>query len=441
MKAVLWTLSEPNIIYATKWIAGKSLSAKKTAQLDLPENFQYSDADIFNRIRQILNLASLYSPLVICFDQIDAEGAGISESGLHLSQIIALFAMELCESLKKIVVVTSLFRLTWKDYIRALPNAESVVDRIAEVQCDLKGLNSDDVVGLVSTWLDDFYRNFAVNPPYPIYPFDEAELRAFGNEKPSTRNVLKWCRENWNNQKILPSEQIEMAFENSIAGLNPDDFMEEKTQMAKALIFAFNNLIGKIIENVQIDEIQEFRCNTQQSSYSLDFKICGNDNGEQIKIGVILLQSSNGMTINAGLKRLTDYKKFDLTRGCLVRSRKINPTAYASQKLKDKLLLEQGGEWILLAAEEIKPLLAIHELYQNLKDADFSEDELMKYIQDKRFFVDNLLIKEILSAPEGVEPEDTLDEDVSGDLNNSCPQDTENLEELNLSEETDQIST
>ena len=60
-----------------------------------------------------------------------------------------------------------------------MPRAESVVDRIGEKQFDLKPLNGDDVLSLVSCWLYSFYNGFGVPAPNPYYPFQEEQLSVY----------------------------------------------------------------------------------------------------------------------------------------------------------------------------------------------------------------------------------------------------------------------
>ncbi|HEY9296977.1 MAG TPA: ATP-binding protein, partial [Phormidium sp.] len=76
------------------------------------------------------------------------------------------------------------------------------------------------------------------------------------------------------------------------------------------------------------------------------------------------------------------------------------------------LLSEKGGEWVLLQAQDIKPLLAILFVYENQESYDLSEEEIIDFIQKKRLAIDNPLIREILSDPSGQEPENLIDEDM-----------------------------
>ena len=87
----------------------------------------------------------------------------------------------------------------------------------------------------------------------------------------------------------------------------------------EALYFGFNTLKGQTIECVMIEEITNDIKPKAKNSNFINFKIIGNENGKEVKIGVAVVQDSQ-FTLNACLKRLNDYHTFDLTRGCLVRS-------------------------------------------------------------------------------------------------------------------------
>jgi hypothetical protein len=96
-----------------------------------------------------------------------------------------------------------------------------------------------------------------------------------------------------------------------------------------------------------------------------------------------------------------------------------------------KLLKEKGGEWVLLQAQDIKPLLAILFMYENRESYELSEEEIIDFIQQKRLAIDNPLIREILSDPSGQEPENLFDEDMPVSIPQSASNSVENIE-LNI---------
>lgn len=167
---------------------------------------------------------------------------------------------------------------------------------------------------------------------------------------------------------------------------------------------------------MQVEAIEEVEVNSTDQGY-IDFRIVGKEQGKDIKIGVAVVQQSGGQGVQAALKRLVNYKKFNLTRGCLVRSKAISRNAAQAQKYLSKLLsTELGGEWALLKNEDIKPLLAISFVYFALKDYELSEEQVFNFIDQNRLAIDNPLIREILSDPSGQAPDDAIGEDISIDV-------------------------
>ena len=144
----------------------------------------------------------------------------------------------------------------------------------------------------------------------------------------------------------------------------------------------------------------------------LGFKIIGEEDGKTVKIGVAIVQQSGGKGVQAILGQLIDYETFDLTRGCLVRSKKISPSANKARESVRTLLNEKGGEWVLLRGEDIKPLLAIQLVLENRESYKLSEAEIIDFIKQKKLAINNPLIREILSDPSGQEPENLMDEDM-----------------------------
>jgi hypothetical protein len=419
--AILWTLSpDPAYeIFAIRWLAGNSLPHAKADSMGLANvSADDKEAESFNTVRQILDLISEYKPIVVCFDEM--ENLGCNDAGFTGSQVTALLAKDLYDKIKQGILLTSIYPETWTHQIKTLPYAEAVVDRMGEQLIDLKHLNSDDVVVLVSRWLEEFYQENGLIPPHPVYPFDEAKLRALGKEKPIVRKVLQWCAENFkpligtieiDEQELKHS--VEPAYNQQISTLETtiQDYMEDKTTLAQALRLGFSAVIGETIENVQIEKVVDVQVKAVDRGY-LDFKIVGKQNGKDVKIAVAVLQESGGLFVQATLKRLIDYKKFDLTRGCLVRSKQINKGAAKAQEYLSKLLSTKlGGEWVLLKPEDIKPLLALHFVMKGRENDELSEDEIIDFIRKKRIAIDNYLIGEILSDPSGQVPKDAIDEE------------------------------
>ncbi|TBR60947.1 hypothetical protein B4U84_08985 [Westiellopsis prolifica IICB1] len=424
LTAILWTLSpDPGYeVFAINWLSGKNLPQSKVDAMGLANvSMKDQEAESFNTIRQILDLISDYKPIVICFDEM--ENAGCNDAGFTGSQVTAIFAKDLYDKLKKGILLTSVYPETWTHQVKKIPYAEAVVDRIGEKVIDLKPLNPDDVVALVSGWLKDFYQEKELTPPHPVYPFDEDKLRALGKERPIVRKVLQWCADNFkisddtNRQK----HPVEAVYEQQINALENtiQDYMEDKVIIAQALRLGFSAVIRETIENVKVEEVVDVKSKAVDRGF-IDFKILGKENDKDVKIGVSVLQDSGGRIIQATLKRLIRYQEFDLSRGCLVRSKQINKSANVAQKYLSQLLSEQlGGEWVLLKPEDLKPLLAVHFVMRGREDDELSEEQILDFIRQKRIAIDNYLIREILSDPSGQIPEDAIDEETNNYIVNS----------------------
>lgn len=128
------------------------------------------------------------------------------------------------------------------------------------------------------------------------------------------------------------------------------------------------------------------------------------------------------------MKRLIEYEKFNLTRGCLLRSKKINPGASVPQECLKILLKERGGEWVRLQSDDIKPLLAISSVYYNWRTYELTEEQIFDFIKQKQLAINNPLIREILSDPSGQQPTSLTDDG----LPVSIPQPITNADNIDL---------
>ncbi|AFY41580.1 hypothetical protein [Nostoc sp. PCC 7107] len=425
IRAILWTLSNPHAQYATYWLSGLEITQIQADSLGLPNSKNDDkEAEALSNVRQILDITSNYKVPVICFDELDI--ADISDTGFTAPQIVANLVKDLYNSLKRGVLLLSMYPETWNEQIRTLPQADAVIDRLASEKSDrqpiaLNYLNSDNVVALVQAWLKDFYQDNQENPPYPLYPFDENKLKELGKGRPTLRSVLKWCAENFvsplNQDDItlpppvkMPSQQlhpVKAYFDNELANTEASiaSLMEDEKTIGDALQLVFRSLIGETLEGVEIEAIERI-----PNQEHIDFKIVGNN--KKVKIGVDVLQQTGGGSVTTALSKLIDYKKFHLTRGCLVRSKKINRGAALAQQHLQKLLQKLGGEWVLLQPLDIKPILAIYSVWDNRNSYELTEEQVFDFIQQNQIAINNPLIREILSDPSGQEPDNLTDDDL-----------------------------
>lgn len=112
------------------------------------------------------------------------------------------------------------------------------------------------------------------------------------------------------------------------------------------------------------------------------------------------------------LNNLGDYQRFDLTRGCLVRSKTIGKTARLAHKYLNELQDEKGGEWVRIPEKDIKPLLAIYAVYKNQESYGLKPEQIFDFIEKSELVIKNYIICEILSDPSGQAPDGLIDEDI-----------------------------
>ncbi len=425
VRAILWTLSSVHNTYANYWLSGFELTQQQAEVLGLP-NIEKDDkeAEGLKTVRQILDIISDYRIPVICFDELDIADA--DDNGFLSAQVVASLAKDLYNSLKRGVLLLAMYPGTWREQIKALPQAEAVIDRLVSEQPDrqplkLNNLNSNDIVAIVSQWLGVFYEENKVTPPHPVYPFNEDKLREFGKSKPTVRSILRWCAENFGNLPTIINP-VEEYYQNELTNLEAsiDELMENENEISKALKFAFSSLVGEELEGIKIEAIQDIQVKGRERRF-IDFKIVGND--RKVKIGVDVIQQSGGNYIGAALKRLIKYKEFDITRGCLVRSKKINSGAKVAKKYLKQLLRHQGGEWVMLQSQDIKPILAIW-FVNNCESYELTKEQIFDFIKQEQIAINNPLIREILSDPSGEEPSNLTDDD----LPISIPQSADDLD-------------
>lgn len=436
VRAIFWTLSENEASYASNWLAGKELAQYKANELKLPNQNQS-----FDTVLQILGLISEYYELVICFDELDIPE--VSDAGLYKSQVVAGLVKELFENLKRGVILSVMMPGIWKEKVQG-ELAPSVSTKMATYcpPLDLKYLDSDSTVELVAFFLKDYYEARELIPPQPIYPFDEGQLRAIGREKPTVREVLQWCREHCKppviNKPISLSQEndsVEIAFTSELSE-NIKNWLDDNYFLANVLFYSFQQLIDQTVEGITIKEVTTNVGKKGGKDSYLNFKVVGKNEKKPISIGVAVLQYDGGKGLGAGFKRLLDRERFGLTRGCLVRS-KEKPINYHFQTKYLTPLIENGGEFVKLKETEIKPLIAIHSVYQKRElEYQVTEEQILKFISDKgeKYWLGchNPLLKDILSDPSYQVPTDIDDEPAAEiqNLTNELDPASEDLEEL-----------
>jgi hypothetical protein len=451
VRAILWTLSESQASFAIKWLSGEELAQSNADSLGLPnpsKTSQDREAEALKTVQQILNLVSYYNPIVICFDEIDVKNNS-TDDGLPTELVIADLVKRLHDTLEQseisrgVVILTVMQPDTWGNTVNCMPGG--IPDRVSKYTqrrpIVLQNISGDSLVELITLWLKDFYEARKLVPPSPVYPFEESQLREYGKVKPTVREALKWCAEKF---KVYeeplppePHERFQLALKRENEAEIGDD-LENNSLIAEALYFGFVTLKGEILDGetstgeklnkVKIEDITEVTQKAPNNGY-INFKIIAFEKEKTVKIGVSVIQSKS---VLSALKRLTEYQKFDINRGCLLRSKskKINNRGEA-YKLLEHLVSNLGGEWVDLKAEEIRPLFNLYSLYQKRDRYQLSKEQIIDY--SKSITLNNNLLREILSDPSGEIDEQTIEEDtklIDDFLNPSNIEDTNNADAL-----------
>lgn len=444
LRGILWTLSKTYAPYAVEWLAGNELDRETAQVMGLPTNANSTahekEAEALDSIKQILRLVSDYKTVLICFDEFDNV---VHDTGETLAQVVAQFIKNLFDSLELssfgqgAVILSVMFEATWQQQLVKYFSSTNggtgngVVDRLSTAtkgqSIALNPLDSQSIVDLVALWLGEkVYEPLNLKPHDPVYPFSESELRKIGTGRPTVREVLDWCAKNYSvlDPDIAPEQRFELALQEAKKA-DLGDYLENNAALANAVIFGFNLLKGQAIEGVtssgeklkkviveSVDtDVKPVSPNIEPKGLANSdwiFKVNGTENNKEFRIGIAVIQQSNAASVGAGLKRLTAYERFGLTRGCLVRSKdkKVSKTSQA-YKLLEKLTKEMGGEWAYLVAEEIRPLIDIHTVYQQCENYNLTKEQVLDFAN--QVILDNPLLREILSDPSGEIDETTID--------------------------------
>jgi len=439
VRAIFWTLSNAQAPFALKWIAGRVLSPWKADELGLPNRSREDrEAEAFETVLQVLSLIAQYRPLLICFDQLEAPE--VNESNFKRERVVASLVKYLFDRLsaialdRGIVFLTAMRPETWTDIIRTLP--AGIPDRVAGKGKDpiaLEGpLESDRILELVTFRLEAFYRDRNLTPPHPVYPFDPAQLHALGRENLSGRDILEWCAENFQPVEVDPLEQVERVLQTEFAKV-PQDILDNSTLLANILCFSFERLIGKTVDGVTIVAVERTVQPKAANKGYIQFRLIGSANTTELKIGIAILQSRQPKTISAGLKRLIQFNTFNLTSGCLLRTKSPNQTIPAHWQAYQTLnqLIDQGGKWLDLKPEDLQPLISLWFVYQNRDIYELNETHIFEFIVQRQLITTNTLIQQILHSAADSTPA-TLTDILSGP-NNDSPSSNDSVNEAGLS--------
>lgn len=138
VRAILWTLSETQAPFVIKWLSGEELAQQNANDLGLPnprKTSQDREADALTTIGQVTWLVGEYSPVLICFDELDSLNT--NEAGYTTPQVMADLVKSLFGSLQQsassrgVAILTVMMPDTWAQTVKNLGGG--IPDRISTV--------------------------------------------------------------------------------------------------------------------------------------------------------------------------------------------------------------------------------------------------------------------------------------------------------------------
>ena len=406
VKAVLYLILKANRYAqaALAWIKDEDNPDIKEL-LKLPH---YPDSILaIARICQLAEVASF--PVVICFDQLDSTEPD-TETGDSPSQVVARCIDRLFFQCSNLVILCCVINDTW---IEIQQMGGGIPERVSQRSVEAKPPAFEEMIELVRLRLNWFHQKHDLKPEDypPLYPIEDNDVQKLSRESPSVRSLLTGCAKIFERVEIgnnLAGEYQEIVEEE--VSTDPGDLFQDiyEDLLTKVEIpLKDDDKLAAILERnmrmlpqggtnfVVVDRIETI--NT--SSHDLNFIISGYDefHKQPVKIGVRVCETTNGNTFNAVMKRLLDYDKYGLTRGCLVRSTPVPRSWKVGRALEQQLVEERGGEVLVLKGEEMNSLVAIEQIYEQAEDYGFTKEQVIDIVKALKLEVDNPLIRKILS--------------------------------------------
>jgi hypothetical protein len=351
-------------------------------------------------ISELCLLAEAVSlPVVICFDQLDNFVPSFDCK--HTPSQVAAFCVDrLHLQCRNLILITSAVTTRLME-IKALDPA--TLARVSERSISLNPPNAAEMYELVRQRLDWFFKktdlDLNVENLSPYYPFQEREIVTLVTNlekvKGNLRNLMNKCADLFEQADGKPPiSDLELfleTYEQNLESLNnskkkPKYYDDEIAEILRFCLTHLHEESGGV-KSTQIEMGKD-----------IHMVICGYDSVQtkDVRIGVRVCNTGASATFNAVMNRILDYSKNNLTRGCLVRSEPIKSSWSRGIKLKDDLLAKQG-EVVVLKENELFPLIALYQIFQQEPKQD--QDKILGLIKDSRMIVQNPLIQEILSAP------------------------------------------
>lgn len=407
LKAVLFTLFKPLKLaqVGLAWLKGDDHPSIRQAGLPEYSAEQQDDRAVWI-IQQVCQLGEVVSkPVVICFDQVDCYIPN-TETGDSKAQVVAKCIDRIYFQCTNVILLCCVIPDTGREISQM---QSGIPDRVCQWIVNAKPPTADQMVELVKLRLAWFYQKSHLNQEdYPsLYPFDESELRKVASEAATTRQLFKeWCAKRFAEVEIgnqtgkaaaKTKKQELLDIYNELLE-KENDCLGKEDELASVITSTIEMLPDRAVEGVKIKKVEKINA---PSSHDLHLIISGYDldHKKEIRIGVRVCETTKGITFNAVMKRLLNYRQHKLTRGCLVRSTPIPLNWRKGKELEQQLRDQQNGEVVVLKKDEIKPLAAIEKIYQQSEDYGFNQDELVALVKELELVAENPLIREILSAP------------------------------------------
>ncbi|WP_293130726.1 hypothetical protein [Microcoleus sp. bin38.metabat.b11b12b14.051] len=407
LRAVLFLLfkTAPIAQIGMAWIQG--IDHPETRQRGLPEfSQQEQDSKSIWFIEQICKLAGVSSrPVLICFDQLDQVSVG-NDCGDSAAQIVASCIDRIYFQCSNVLLLCCVISDTWRE-IELM--GSGIPDRVGQWSVATNPPTADQMLELVKLRLCWFHskNNLNYDDYQNLYPFDATEISGIASRAAGVRDLMKWCAEKFDSMEIVDPltaiidpldnkrQEFVAAYKELLIRVSVPDKNDE--QLATIIACTMRMIPNGGTENVIITSVTHIK----QTGHDLHLIVDGYDSLQQkvVKIGVRVSETQTGRTFNAVMERLLKYTKHNITRGCLVRSTPVPLSWKKGKQLENKLVQQQGGEVVVLKKDEIKPLAALHQIYEEAENYGFTKQEVIEFVKELNLAGENLLLCEILSAP------------------------------------------
>ena len=406
LRAILFLLFNARIAQiGMAWIQG--IDHPETRNSGLPEFSQeQQDEKSIWFIEQICKLAGVSSrPVLICFDQLDQVRVG-NDCGDSAAQIVASCIDRIYFQCSNVLLLCCVISDTWEE-IKEM--GSGIPDRVGERSVETKPPTADQMLELVKLRLAWFYSKNNLNyDDYPnLYPFDSNKIRGIASKSAGVRDLMKWCAEQFESVEIVPqvTSQIDQpqnkrqnfldAYNEILSRVSVPDRNDD--QLAAIIASTMAMIPNGGTENVTIISVSPINVGNDIHLIIDCYDVLQQ---KQVKIGVRVSETQTGVTFNAVMKGLLKYTKYNITRGCLVRSTPVLPRNWKKGKeLQDKLEQEQGGKVVVLKKDEIQPLAALHQIHEEAENYGFTKQEVIEFVKELNLAAENPLLCAILSAP------------------------------------------